>query len=357
MQNQDYDFTAFVFPQFDLDGFRPEDDDGKNRTKFEKYARFSHAKFLAKARFHFLHFAEGGDFNDAIFYEDVQFGNVEFGSKNLETGEFDGPVQFHKTRFEGDCIFAAVFHDKVEFVDVTFPADKQVLFSWYRGRTMFQKVGIFISTVFSSKTKFNHLDLSKVSFMASDVSNVEFTECVFREVDRRVKLFDEEGVETYYGRTKNEQHFGDLETLYRQFKVSFQNKRDWRRAGEFFIGEMEMRSERLKLESNSSRIELCLLDIFKQLSFYGERPERALRVFLLLLIFGIALIYLIELCSGKGFAEAILPSLVLGLNAVTFRQAANLDSQLAELVITCLRIGSAIVLPLFVLALRNRFRH
>ncbi len=69
--------------------------------------------------------------------------------------------------------------------------------------------------------------------------------------------------------------------LYLELKCNYENKKDWKTAGEFHYGEMECRRKMLK--PVWERKFFSLEAIYLLLSGYGERPKQAFLVLLLLI--------------------------------------------------------------------------
>jgi hypothetical protein len=136
---------------------------------------------------------------------------------------------------------------------------------------------------------FHNIDLGNVSFINTDISEVDFLNETWMKNKDRLVVLDEYRITEFERITYNE-----VAQLYRRLRRNYENNYKFAEAGDFFIGEMEMRrldvTPRFKNE-NVKKIELLLkrnislLGIYKLLSFYGESYFRPVICALIVIIF------------------------------------------------------------------------
>ncbi|MDD4287236.1 MAG: hypothetical protein PHN33_02690 [Candidatus Peribacteraceae bacterium] len=376
----DYNFALFVFPLFPLDN--PFSYTNAERLKVE--VRFTGARFLSNATFSSMWLENAAFFNGVIFLDHATFSHVEF----LKYADFSD------TQFLGGATFACIFYEEANFRHCSFSSSHPTSFNPYfpsKEYTMFRGKTSFCEINFPRTFTFRHVDLSHVSFSGSNLEELTFLGCSFCKRKGRNELFDERKVFSSSGGLLPPAYFEVLEDMYRQLKYNFENRRDWRNASEFFVSQMEIRRLRLKIEANDLKIykelwseakaippptrtffaklhnsipklytlkwwnralERFFLAGFDVISRYGEQPDRALFWIVTLLLMGT-----IGIFASQPFADWN-DAFLTTVRAVTFQQENNFDSihRSTQWIITLLRIGSVIVLPLFFLALRRRFK-
>ncbi len=154
---------------------------------------------------------------------------------------------------------------KLNFIQTIFSKTHQTKFE----NIKFKKNSKFQGIIFSEKVLFKNCDLSEVSFLNSNIEKVQFDECTFitdknkkvkegfiarqftKLLDFRKILYDEELILKNKKATTND--FEKVETLYRQFKKNFDNKKDYQMADDFYQGEMEMRLRKFKKEKTKEK--------------------------------------------------------------------------------------------------------
>jgi hypothetical protein len=112
---------------------------------------------------------------------------------------------------------------------------------------------------------FQRVNLSKVRLRNAQIKNIEFTDVRWAVVRNVFGMKKREAVYDEISRSKDAD-WSDVERLYRQLKQNHEDKRDFERAGQFHVGEKEMRLRNLAT-SRSLRI---LLALYKLTSGYGE---------------------------------------------------------------------------------------
>lgn len=251
-------------------------------------ASFCGATFGDRARFNWAAFSGGANFDEAAFGGEASFDWATFGEgARFLSATFGDGVTFSMTAFHGDASFpSAKFKGRCAFAGRSpTPKDqKEYLVFPSSGEVDFRNVLIEEPRKF----QFRHVDLSRVSFLETDLRGVDFLDCRWAKWKGRKKgrtvLHDEQA------HCRTEGPSGTLEanlrltqSLYQQLKRNFEENRDFAQAGEFHFGEMEMR--RLQ-EKKFWRWGCGLLNIYRLASGYGEYHRRAFWVF-----FGIVLLF------------------------------------------------------------------
>jgi uncharacterized protein YjbI with pentapeptide repeats len=212
------------------------------RTNFLGEVDFSKAKFNARTRFDESSFSENAHFRESTLSGDVSFYNTKFaGEANFIKVLFSGEISIALSKFLGEAYYSGSnFTGKVKFDGTKFysTADfKEIIFigETYFNRADFLKetnfnrakfsgkvnflgttfsAGLFFSrTEFRRETNFNYVvfdkgekvifdtvDLSRVSFINTDISRVNFSDKVLwgTEIDR-FKIIDEKKLEWSLG--------------------------------------------------------------------------------------------------------------------------------------------------------------
>jgi hypothetical protein len=126
--------------------------------------------------------------------------------------------------------------------------------------------------------RFIDVNLSRARFAGADVKLMEFDGVDWCYINRnRLGLYEETPID------ENKSEFlsiTDVEKLYRAVKQNYEERRDLARAGDFHIGEKEMRLKNPKTPINLR----VLLALSKFTSNYGESWLRPVLCFVLLLV-------------------------------------------------------------------------
>lgn len=325
--NASNDFTGFIFPK----GF-----EFFNNIKFKKDVYFNDAKF------------HGVTFDHTIFEDNVSFFKAEFfGEANFSNSIFNGDVYFDYTKFRNNVSFDSTKFNKrtsfdrskfksfeineetfiasfyqAEFNNVSFfgtrfeNADANFLFAIFNNKTAFhltrfnkkvyfsnvnffgdvyfnnvnfgEHMAMFDKIRFHETCEFNSIDLSNVCFLDSDVCDVEFFNVTWkRENNRNINV-----AEKFAG-------YAPVSQLYRRLRMSYEKRYMFAEAGDFFIGEMEMRRKNVTTKNKRlrniilwSKRNFYILGIYKHLSYYGENYHRPVFFGIMLILLYPILIYL-----------------------------------------------------------------
>jgi uncharacterized protein YjbI with pentapeptide repeats len=245
-------------------------------TKFEGNIQFCASNFSDMARFGQAEFRAETDFSDTTFAEIVFFPNLIFSETVLfERTKFLNGVIFNRVIFKKKGGFSnALFRGECEFLSVDFGDDAIFAGANFLGQTIFagqNGEGVFlgnasfervVSTEFA--LRFMQVNLKHCRFIGTDVRKFQFVGVRWPRIGSRCGVYDEIACEPA--------RLPQIEELYRQLKQNYEDRRDYERAGDFHIGEKEMR-----LRNPDTRIDLrIVLLIYKFLSEYGENYVRPL---------------------------------------------------------------------------------
>ena len=347
--------------------------DFENSTFF-KEAKFSNLKYNLKTtfiNFFSLNFKEqgkliyeniedsclmrfGGDIPSSTIFRNIHFGRTFFDNTHIET------VQFYECDWcniggRNGIYNELNLHKRLEYIAKT--KDSRLKDPAYVAKSDEEKLQEFRQLAKTDENEFNkkiaHLEGSdehtsrELIRLANSHEDGEFLcklinidEEELRDVNPLIKKYEE------------------IENTYCQLKNKLESISRWQIAGNFHIGEMEMRRKRLFLESKW--FEWLLLIIYRVISFYGESAGRACWWMVGLVISGAIALAL----TGISLEEAFLKS----LQTVSFLQDAMKEesSQISPVtdglslsgkyIIVALRICSPIVLGLFLLAVKRKLK-
>jgi hypothetical protein len=252
---------------------------GFNKVTFSRYARFNQATFSWHARFYDAKFLGDVEFGDAKFSEDAEFNDAKF----------SGNVNFKRTTFFGPFLLNdAIFSKNAGFVETRFLGGKDSKhFAFFDGSS-FEGFLEFTRTEFASLTSFRGLrvaergevrfdgaiNMANVSLRNTLLDRFNFVDVVWGELaDQRLSVLEHR----YLGK----ELFGEIITAKHVYQVYSRLRRNYERhagryseAGDFFVGEMEMRRKALKVRGWGGTFERFLLWLFSGLSQYGESIVR-----------------------------------------------------------------------------------
>ncbi|WP_237274812.1 pentapeptide repeat-containing protein [Tenacibaculum ovolyticum] len=300
-----YDFSYFVFPKFENyllfkmkinkkeANFWKKDE----QVVFDKVVNFDYAHFLGKVNFTNYLFLEESYFNHSIFIDYTNFNRAVFKGKSSFTdcqfknyssfektvfekessffyakfndayfketnfngvtvfdhASFSGFAYFNWSQFNGDAIFeytkfldivyfnGTKFKSRAKFLGVEFNKDKNVVFS---DLNSFSPRLEFISINFTNNIIFRRVNLKRVSFLQSEITDLKFKNCDWGNENYRLVTEDEKKIPLKEGK------YAECEEIYRQLKKNFENNKDWKLSGEAYASEMEMRKRQLKEDAN-----------------------------------------------------------------------------------------------------------
>lgn len=324
---------GIVFPRADFATKRFNKAVDFSDAKFINGVSFRGTQFGAEADFRRVVFGDNAHFTNCIFGKDASFIDTQFHGKAIFSGAVfgDGRANFDRTVFEEETVFtSAKFNGITTFFETKF--QHRVLFwgtnfndgVWFLRAHFAQEAGFvgtrfvaeanFESMTLDANVRFDHLALGNVSFFRSDVSNLSLIGCTwarksepvlwplpirwpgFMLQSRSVLSLENEikekpvppGIEPI----EEDDHgliFGDDDgpifddyemgrytwrwnsETYRQLRSNFESNRQAAEAGDFYIGQMEMRRK----DKTSPRLQRWfLLPAYRVLAMYGESYVR-----------------------------------------------------------------------------------
>lgn len=259
-------------------------------------ASFSYAKFREYCEFNLSKFNGDSDFHEAVIDGKSSFHGIAFQKIAFTNAKFN-EMTFYGTNFTNITDFSRAEFNKVDFSKSKFWNTTNF------SQTIFNESANFSDVIFDAKTSFENVlfqqgekvlfnvyNLTKVSFINSDVTRVRFGESVTWGLKNRFKLFDEEEFE----KSVNLDKFRGLFASYRNLRENYEYRLRYDEAGKFFIREMELKRnyrevqthDGIKVVKNSwLRRQISLTGWYYHLSRYGEdlvRPTLAGIVIVLL---------------------------------------------------------------------------
>jgi uncharacterized protein YjbI with pentapeptide repeats len=229
-------------------------------TQYHHSASFLHTKFYSYANFWFCTFKEKSDFEYARFIEFANFRGINIEGKlifswinyDLNPNYFNGDFSILEIREQGSLIFEHSSLSKIRFEDSDLRIPQFYAVTWrrYWGRNVIhdemelrQRENVKITN-----------SLISTSYLADVSINYINYNDIYPFID-----------EAY-------PRFGDIEKLYRELKINYEIQEDYKNAGDFHYGEMEMH----RRGSKWCWFPFYWYNIYRWLSGYGERPSWAL---------------------------------------------------------------------------------
>lgn len=259
--------------------------------------------FRKKVDFHDATFLGDIDFRSAVFESEAIFFSTVFeGKADFSGATFHQSAYFCNAKFNGQAYFNnATFHATADFWEATFAGTAWFAIAKVLGSLRFLATrfdGTPLSLFFGivnlehpEAVSFEHVDLSRASLTGTDMSRVRLVGVDWgRSVQgkkgvhplarlwdsikprQRLLLYDHRHLlermklQTDDQRSMKEQ-YDRLELLYRQLRINLEASKQEVEAGEFYIGEMEMR----RLNPGGSLWgPRPLLDAYRWIAHYGE---------------------------------------------------------------------------------------
>jgi uncharacterized protein YjbI with pentapeptide repeats len=274
---------------------------------FTEWASFFHARFTQGADFSGAKFTAVANFFEATFAKNTKFSEATFtGWANFSVATFNDWTSFARATFtEGACfddaefltraVFSnAEFLTRASFVDAKFTegADfsgtsfgnvAEFVRARFLGRTRFlprqergNRIQIFLGTLVNFRevdmapdaVVFQDADLQKCQFLGTDLRKAEFTNVKWPEKRGRFEVYDQVDAE----RKGENDKWAHIEQLYRQLKQNYEDRRNYKRAGDFHYGEEQMRRK----NPETPRGLWFFLTLYWLVSGYGEQCLRPL---------------------------------------------------------------------------------
>jgi uncharacterized protein YjbI with pentapeptide repeats len=326
-------------------------------VSFHVGADFSNAIFSKEVLFYEVRFGDSS-FSDATFHEDVRF-NETSGDASFSKTTFHGDVAFNEGGFNRAEFTETAFNRKVQFSDINFHRGADFSHTTFRGDTSFHECSFemyvsscsttfhgdasFSKTTFHGdasfdQSKFNGIlsftdntingslsfaqvffkekdqiifngDLSKVSFVSTDITRVQFGDKVVwgrKQTNSGTtepedgnnnthnkerfdfKIYDERRIEESVAITDTHTTTNSLEAViaeYRNLRENYEYYLRYEEAGKFFMREMELRrnytqplstsTEQIKQRNGVAR-NLGLIGLYRLVCDYGESIRKPL---------------------------------------------------------------------------------
>jgi uncharacterized protein YjbI with pentapeptide repeats len=280
-----YCFVGYVFPEGSCDFENQE---------FAIDANFGGATFQGTAYFWEATFQDTADFRKATFqdanfweatFQDAYFGGATFQDADFRKATFQRAdfrkatfqrADFRKATFQRADFRKATFQD-ADFWEATFQdadfggvtVEKTFEFAPAKNKILdFQNAKFLFRANITA-------DLTLTRFHRAYLDNVAFIDCIWPG-----KIYEEVHIEDI------ELSYNQLETIYRDLKQNMQNHGDYKKAGDFYYREMEMR--RKGAETKKDRI---WLELYRIMAGYGEKPQLVIRNSLLVILVVAALFF------------------------------------------------------------------
>ena len=243
-----------------------------NDAQFGGRAHFDSAEFASHAAFIRANFADGARFSDATFVGHANFRSAKFASK----------VIFRDTVFVEDVDFVGTAVNRMDLVRTCFP-----MLSSSRSRVQMYDM----SFESPRDIRFDKVDLSRVSFLRTRLDQIQLVDCTWGEkrdcllwplllrqpefiIQSRNAIYDD----MLLDELEQEVRLVEMPNrrlvaeLYRQLRLNLESNRQEIEAGDFYIGQMEMRRQ----DTSYPWLYRLLLAGYRVLAMYGQSYWRPL---------------------------------------------------------------------------------
>ncbi|ODS41291.1 hypothetical protein BEH94_08600 [Candidatus Altiarchaeales archaeon WOR_SM1_SCG] len=380
---------------------------------------FQGAIFRVGAIFRWVTFSCEARFLDATFECDAHFEMAKFKDKsNFRMAKFNGGAIFAETSFRGTDFEMTNFAKDAEFKKVVFEDDAKFRYTTFNGDTNFNETKFYRSVEFVGHSmkitvsmygsridnwdenqvflKNSHVNFSdsnfehpeKVQFVNVDLSKASFLHC--KDIDKigrfekikwaqkgkfskRKAIYDEIKTDKPYVYIADKPYEYDviankpyefIAEIYRKLRLNYEHNLRFSEAGDFYIGEMEMRRKNVKLFGREikNRIlnlisrNISLIAWYRNFSYYGENYFLPV-VWMFAITLGFAFYYYSPADFFTGFD-------IHGINASNFLESwktsimilFQMPPEQMTFSIFIERILGVLFVALFVLALRRKFK-
>jgi uncharacterized protein YjbI with pentapeptide repeats len=279
-------FGTFYYRNIDFSG-----------SSFRGSTEFSWGHFSDTADFSNCIFSDTADFSNCIFSDTADFSNSEFVSfADFALGTYCSEANFGNVTFSNtarfDCSF---FISTVYFSGATFE-DKAYFSGQFRDFSFFRNINFEKP----ENIRFNIKDLSKVSFLDTNISRVRFSDITTWGGEDKFKVIEEKWFEDYIRDPSTENHSVGLVgvlSVYRNLRENYEYRRRYDDAGKFFIHEMDLKRNYRRINSpydldfpykEKSWLErnlTTLIGLYYNLSSYGEDLHKPAIIGIILITF------------------------------------------------------------------------
>lgn len=237
---------------------------------FDNDLEFSKAEFIGKAYFNDSKFNGSTTFHSTIFNDVLILSRSEYKKADFSSVRFMREVISHSTIFNDEAKFSKVtFGGKTDFTFAVFREKADFSSSEFLEKGYFSAIQCFNGIRFTKvsvkdEIKFDIVNLERISFLDTNIRNINFIDCRWPKKHGRNILFDE--IESSsYDRTK-------IATLYRQLKQKNKEEHNEPEVSNWHYGEKEMFRKSSSLRMLNP---LSFSNLYWLTSGYGERPVRA----------------------------------------------------------------------------------
>jgi len=216
------------------------------KTNFQKNVIFVETEFK-EVEFFKTRFSKFVNFTNSKFETTASFKEVEFEDANFERAQFLGESYFHFTKFNGMVDFKETEFGKTDFTYSKFNHAN------------------FISTKFNGETKFHNVffekqkqvifdvdDLSKVSFLGTDISSIRFGENIRWGGSDGFTLIDEKD----FIQSPENHSLESLLASYRNLRENYEGRFHYEDANRIMAKEIKLKKEFGKPDKSISDSEI-----------------------------------------------------------------------------------------------------
>lgn len=237
----------------------------------QKEAQFGSTEFFGEAHFHMSKFKDLR-FHECVFYSTLAFNVTNSKRISLTTSTLNKiffnsakvkVLQFWQSKLQGETDFSSSeftelvdfrkceFNDHLNYENTTF-GEVDFSYSYFRGsahfiETKFLKPSFFNYTRFQKPEDviFQRVNLSRVSFVNTDLTRINFGEGVQFGDNDEFTTFDEKRLINYNNFKKENDrsrvNLGNVLSLYRGLRENYEYRLRYDEASKLFIKEMELR--------------------------------------------------------------------------------------------------------------------
>ncbi|MDA0988799.1 MAG: pentapeptide repeat-containing protein [Chloroflexi bacterium] len=344
---------------------------------FQGASDFSAAEFYSVADFTFVQFQGTARFERLEFYSVAHFWGAEFhDGANFVITQFHGVVDFTTAKFLSEANFRiAKINSEANFTDAEFHEETNFTGTTIEGTMRFHSTEFpnegSDSRVLMQRLRLSNLqgldfesvNLSRVSFLGTDVTQARFLSCdwatrahpIFWPIPilqwfgkrKRVVVFDELMLDEREkeGHEPERRDILLIAEVCRRLRVNFEASRQEIEAGDFFIGQMDMRQR----DPKASNFTKGPLFLYRVIAIYGEAYFRPFLWYLLLApLFAVGYWWL----STATFGDGVFAALTAGR---LFTEIPTGIESWEKLLVYVNMLANILFITVFVVALRRRF--
>lgn len=246
-QAEQFDFTESIFPKKGWSFY--------NRT-FDKDAKFYRAKFSGEAYFNRVRFSGNAFFSEAVFLGEADFNFARFSGKaNFFEVQFSGVADFGSTKFDNVTTFFKSVAKSGALM--TFDGEQNNKNEMWGSGANF--TGFRVEKY--AQITFRKVSMGGVQLLESNISRMKFIDVEWPRTSlwhNRRTVADE--------MIEDEKDYALIAQIYQGLQENYANWYRYLEAGDFFVGEQEMRR---KGRGRWGQY-FSLNNAYRILSFYGQ---------------------------------------------------------------------------------------